>query len=113
MRYRVIKDWQATYEDPIVLKAGDPVWLSGRIDKWDGYIWVWAKNADEKEGWIPDDGIKNVNGCHFACEDFSALELTCHASQVLTALKKTKGWVLCKDRNGNAGWVPEKNLQPE
>ncbi len=37
-RYRVKTDWKATYQDPIILKQGEEVWLTGKSDHWDGHL---------------------------------------------------------------------------
>ncbi|WP_366141812.1 SH3 domain-containing protein [uncultured Tateyamaria sp.] len=110
-RFRVIADWEATYEDPIVLKADEEFWLSGKTDDWDGHVWLWAKNQSDKEGWIPDSLVRKVAGKTYANADFSAIELTCRNSEVLDASHERNGWVLCRAASGSSGWVPVRNLQ--
>lgn len=52
MEFIVIENWQATYADPIRLESGDPVYLTGRQDNWNGHIWLWARSVSGLEGWI-------------------------------------------------------------
>ena len=110
MKLRVVEDLQAAYPDPIRLKAGDVLFLSGCQDDWDGHIWLWARSANGREGWIPDNLAVATEGGHVAKEDYTAAELTCRSGQVLTAKKETHGWVFCLSEDGSSGWVPRKNL---
>lgn len=112
MNFRVIKDWQATYADPIRLEAGDVLYLTGRQDNWDGHLWLWAKSVGGLEGWIPDTIVSKANAGWVATEDYSAAELTCRTGQVVTGEKETHGWVFCRSLDGSTGWVPRKNLAP-
>lgn len=105
-----MRDWVATYEDPIQLAAGDRVELTGRQDHWDGHLWLWAKSTKGLEGWIPDDLVLSENGIHRAREEYTAVELTCLTGQLLTSGKETHGWVYCYSADGQAGWVPKRNL---
>ncbi|RMC37625.1 SH3 domain-containing protein [Paracoccus alkanivorans] len=113
MRYRVISDWSASYDQPIELAAGEGLELSGRKDCWDGHLWLWARSfATGREGWIPDSlplcrAGKLVSGC-----DYSARELTCRTGQILASLGETHGWVLCEAEVGDIGWVPRACLAP-
>jgi len=106
----VIESWTAANSDPIRASAGDPVELNGRQDIWDGYIWLWAKNQDGKEGWIPDC-IVSKGAQKTATETYSAMELTCQKGQYLTVEKRLHGWIWCSEQSGQKGWVPERNLQ--
>ena len=110
-RCRVVDDWEAAYQDPIVLTEGEELWLTGKTDNWDGHVWVWAKNQAGKEGWIPDKLVKSVAGKTFAKAAFSALELTCRCGEELDTFDELNGWVLCRAANGSEGWVPSRNLQ--
>ena len=41
-KFRVVSDWMASYPDPVEVKAGDRLTLSGAQEIWDGYRWLWA-----------------------------------------------------------------------
>lgn len=40
MEFIVIKDWDASYADPIRVTAGERMHLTGRHEDWDGYRWL-------------------------------------------------------------------------
>ena len=86
--------------------------LSGKTDTWEGHLWVWARNSDGKDGWIPDTLIETADGKHYAKDGFSAVELTCNVGEILTGLVEIHGWILCRSRTGSEGWVPARNLGP-
>ena len=106
----VIKSWTATYPDPIQVVEGEPIELDGRTDVWDGHTWLWAKSRNGKEGWIPDCIVSETNPVT-ATEDYTAMELTCHKGETLWGEKVQHGWVFCSIRNGQRGWVPERNIR--
>lgn len=110
LNYTVITDWTASYDDPIQVGAGDPVTLDGQSDVWDGHKWLWAKNRDGQQGWIPDL-LVSIEIPHCATEDYNAMELTCRSGQVLMGEKMMHGWVLCTNNTGQRGWVPARNLR--
>lgn len=111
MNFKVTEDWQATYADPIRLKAGEVLSLTGRQNNWDGHIWLWARSAGGLEGWIPDTIVSKTNAGCVAIEDYTAAELTCQAGQSVRGEKETHGWVFCRLQDGSAGWIPRRNLE--
>ncbi|WP_316015238.1 SH3 domain-containing protein [Roseobacter sp. HKCCA0434] len=98
---RVIADWTASYADPIRLRAGEAVRLTGREDIWDRHRWLWAE-AGERVGWVPDDLVARGR----ALRDYSALELTVKAGEEVEAGPAQHGWRWCSGARGE-GWVPE------
>jgi len=112
MQVIAIEGHSATYADPISIKAGDPVTLSGKTDEWDGHIWLWAEGPDGKAGWVPDSIIENRDGQARADRDYSAAELTCIKGEILIAVEETHGWAWCRSSTGEEGWVPLRNLSP-
>lgn len=112
MRYRVTQAWQASYDDPIRLSAGDPVWLTGRQERWEGHLWLWARASDGREGWVPDSVLQQDASGTVSREDYSAEELTCAPGEVLDAERETHGWLWCRNGMGDFGWVPRRNLFP-
>ncbi len=107
---RVIADWQASYENPFAVKKGDEFWLSGKSEDWDGHIWLWAKDARGREGWVPDNLAGHHSEKTYAKFDFSALELTCIRNEELQIMDETHGWILCRNNDGQQGWVPAGNV---
>ncbi|MGR3321513.1 MAG: SH3 domain-containing protein [Pseudooceanicola sp.] len=111
MRVTVKEDWTRSYPDPIAIEAGARIALTGREDVWDGHRWLWARDAEGREGWVPDSMIRSdPDGLTEAAQDYSAMELTCHAGEVLEVVEATHGWCLCRDPKGQMGWVPSRNL---
>ena len=110
MDYIVTGDWTASYADPIRLSPGERVRLSGREDVWEGHRWLWATATDGREGWIPDTLVFEEGGIHMARAEYSAIELTCVAGQVLEGLQEQHGWVFCRAADGGTGWVPRRHL---
>lgn len=104
----LLRSYAACYQDPIAVCAGDPVTLSGLKDIWEGHVWVWARSRAGKEGWVPDDLVCDAgNGVGAAARDYSAMELTCCAGDVVTVVMEDHGWAWCENAEGRAGWVPQ------
>ena len=99
---RVPRDHAASYADPIEVRAGDPLALSGREEVWDGGRWLWAAGPDGREGWVPDDLPRGG----VAARDYSARELTCRAGDLVTPLEASRGWVRVRAADRAEGWVP-------
>lgn len=110
MKYRVVEAWQASYATPIRVAEGDPLCLTGRGERWDGHLWLWACSAEGLEGWVPDTIIRQVGEGHVATEAYTAIELTCQAGQILTVRRHTHGWAFCIADDGAEGWVPLGHL---
>ncbi|MBA8901549.1 MULTISPECIES: SH3 domain-containing protein [unclassified Phyllobacterium] len=114
MRKVVTLGHDATYPDPITLKVGDEVILTGKTDCWDGHTWLWAKGPDGKTGWLPDTAVeKNFRGQSIACRNYSAMELTCATGETVLILDETHGWAWCRSLKGMEGWIPLRNLSPQ
>lgn len=112
MRLRVREAWTASYADPIRLSAGDAVVLDGRRDNWDGHWWLWGQAPDGRAGWLPDSLLEGSGGTPRARHDYSAMELTCRAGDLLDGLGATHGWTWCRASDGREGWVPDRCLGP-
>jgi hypothetical protein len=108
----VLRGHDASYDDPIVLRAGGKVTLSGRTETWDGHRWLWAITTDGREGWIPDTLPGLRHGETVALADYSAVELTCAEGDTLSGIRSTHGWTWCVNDRGDAGWVPSRHLEP-
>lgn len=113
MRVRVSSEWAASYEDPIVLAAGERLTLTGERDVWDGFTWLWAVSEQGKEGWLPDDLPQEAGNGFVASEAYSAVELDCPAGAELELLREKHGWAWCRNDRGREGWVPLRILLPE
>ncbi|RVT84480.1 hypothetical protein DXV76_12415 [Rhodobacteraceae bacterium CCMM004] len=108
-RLAVRKPWTASYPDPLTVRAGEALTLTGRQEMWEGHLWLWARGPDGREGWVPDT-LPDAEGR--AGTAYSATELTCAPGDTVTALDRTHGWVRCRAADGTEGWVPETHLAP-
>ena len=104
---------QASYADPVVLRRGEAVHTDDREDIWDGFRWLWVIAADGRQGWLPDDLLTPSGAGLVAKTDYSAVELTCQAYEVLQGFHATHGWIWCRNAQGAEGWVPLRNLVPD
>ena len=109
----VIGAYEAVYQNPIELRAGEFLWLSGKSDNWEGHVWLWAKSfEDGREGWVPDSLIvATASGRTTIRSDYSAVELSCRKGELVTRLDATHGWTLCQAESGEQGWIPDNCLQ--
>ena len=111
MTIRSVKNtYTASYANPIEVMKGQAVALTGREDIWDGHRWLWAVSEDGLEGWVPDSFITGDAENPIACYDYSAIELTCSAGEIVEFLRQTHGWAWCRKSDGSEGWLPLQNL---
>jgi len=109
---RVVKTAHtASYADPIRLAAGAEFALTGREDIWDGHRWLWAVAEDGREGWIPDNLVRTVDGRPVAAHAYWAIELSCNAGDPVTLMSQTHGWGWCRSHDGAEGWLPLDKLR--
>jgi hypothetical protein len=109
MIFRCIKTYTVVYENPIEVKRGDKV-TAGKFDT-DWPAFRWCTGPDNREGWMPDDLLDEVNGEFFANADYSARELSLSESAVVEGLSENGGWWWCRNSKGAQGWVPETHLE--
>jgi uncharacterized protein YcsI (UPF0317 family) len=108
---RVTSSYTATYPDPIVMRAGDPLTVGAFDVDWPAFVWCIA--ADGRSGWVPDRMIARGEGDQgTALADYSAAELTIAADEIVTIEAEEGGWMWVTDREGRSGWVPEGHLGP-
>ncbi len=106
----VIKEHQATYPDPITMRAGDTVELSGKEDSWNGWIWIWCTNQQGKSGWVPKGHVEQIGDIWRARFAYDAIELSVHVGEELTVDKEESGWAWCTNQQGESGWIPVENI---
>ena len=96
--------------DPIKLAKGEFLSLTGQEDVWDGHRRRWVVPDDRKEGWVPDDLITEIDERPIASRDFSTIDFTCSAGEVIDFTWETYGWAWCQKCDGSEGWLPLRNL---
>ena len=102
----VVDNHTSIFPDPIKVGKGERLLLSGRSDYWDGHQWLWAKAADGREGWVPDDLPVKRKGSPFAAYPYSATELNVKKGDRLKVLEQSHGWAWCVNTSASEGWVP-------
>lgn len=107
---RVVADYQQVYPDPIAVRAGERVTLTGREDNWHASIWVWGIDPRGKEGWLPRDAVVQHGDHAVARYDFDARELTVSAGEQVTVERAESGWLWCVNGQGRQGWVPATHV---
>ncbi|MBO0794509.1 MAG: SH3 domain-containing protein [Ktedonobacteraceae bacterium] len=114
-RYRVMKDYQKEFPDPLSVQAGELFLVSAKTDPWNGnpaWIWVWCTDQRDKGGWVPKNIIEmQADGQSAICSHpYNAVELTVAAGDELLAEQEESGWLWCVDQRGQRGWVPVEHV---
>ena len=106
---QVSRDYRATNADPITVRAGEPLLLSGRVEPWmdqPEWIWVWATDPRGKSGWVPQTYILQQGDQASARYDYSARELDAGAGEIVRIEREESGWYWCANHQGEQGWLP-------
>ena len=103
-RYRVIRDYEAAYKDPITIEVGEGLQVEERDSEWPG--WLWCVSPSGKAGWVPSAWLERSGSTALAIRSYSALELSVAEGQVLEGAGIESGWVWATDSEGRQGWIP-------
>ena len=109
--YRVLYDYQISYPDPLVVRAGDELIVGKEDPEYPG--WIWCTDSNGKGGWVPDDCIELAVENARARYDYAATELAATMGEELVMSKQKSGWAWCTNGNGESGWLPLANLEME
>lgn len=111
--YIVIKAYENSNTDPIVLNKGDVVQL-GEKSKTDGPWpnWVYCiSNRSGKAGWTPIQVLQIGKETGVAITEYTAKEMTVDIGDVLYGDKELNGWLWClRKTDREEGWVPKDCL---
>lgn len=111
-KYTVIKDYQACYPDPILLKKGEEVYYGKEDTQYPN--WIFCKSIiSKKEGWVPKQILSapnDVSAKAIVLQNYSAHELTVSKGEVLVGLKQLNDWMYCKTITEEHGWIPSDYL---
>ena len=110
--YLVTKAYEATYPDPITMRAGDSIEVSDKEDNWQGWLWVWCTNQSGKSGWVPRGYVVQVEGVWRARYDYAAVELSVAVGEMIVVSQQESGWLWSTNEHGKSGWVPAENVKP-
>ena len=112
--YRVIEDYQSPYPHPINFHKGEVVQVGEEFtDDPDWKDWVWCEGEHGKKAWAPKQYLKTEAGRGVFLNDYNARELSVTIGEVITVYEVINGFGMSEKQNGERGWVPLKNLQPE
>ncbi|MFH2037061.1 MAG: SH3 domain-containing protein [Candidatus Zixiibacteriota bacterium] len=109
MKATVIKSYRAAYPEPFNLKKGDRVKL-GKTDP-DNPGWIWCTNQNGASRWVPESILDIDSEIGIIKKDYSSIELTVEAGDMLEILEKDSGWCFCQTDLEDKGWIPMANLK--
>ena len=111
-RYRVIKDYQSPYPDPILFRKGEQVTVGREFkDDPDWQDWRWCEGKKNNAAWVPIQylTIEGKNGIFN--RDYNARELTVHKGEIVTVYEMINGFGMADRGDGKKGWIPMRNLE--
>ena len=106
MKLTVRKNYSRHYLDPIRVRRGDIVIVRERASEWQG--WKWCLHPDGREGWVPEKILKLRKDVAEILEDYDAAELSVASGESVEGEREESGWIWCRNRNGEAGWLPRE-----
>lgn len=113
MKYKVIKDYNDTPEDPIKIFKGEILEFVEESDpSGDWPNWVYCK-GDKKEGWIPKQILVVKNKKVISLEDYFAREHFLIKDEIILSEKELNGWIWGNkiSKPEELGWAPLNHLQ--
>ena len=112
--YRVTKEYQSPYPEPIIFHKGEKVSISKEFtDDPDWKNWVWCEGQNNNEAWVPKQYLEIKGNTGTFLIDYNALELSVVVGEVLNIHETVNGFGMAEKQNGERGWVPLKNLRGE
>ena len=102
-KVRSSKASQPSNPDPITMRAGDRLEVTGEED--DG--WIWCRHPSGKESWVPLSRLSADEGgaTRTALADYDATELPVEEGEEFRAIQEERGWLWCENAQGQLGWV--------
>jgi hypothetical protein len=114
IKARVVKDYEASDPNPLVMKAREELWVGGRDTTWPAF--VRCRNGEGNEGWVPERYLERNGEIGVARVDYSAVELTVSSGEILFLEQEVGGWFWARMEAGERGWIPAahvETIQPE
>lgn len=105
---RAMSGYRSAYPDPLKLRSGEVVTIGEKRSEWNG--WLWCKDENGKTGWVPENYIKRKGDMGKLLVNYDATELTVEKGEELEIIKEESGWLWCKNKNGNLGWIPKEKV---
>lgn len=108
-QYRVVQDYAGRYDEPISFETGEAITREYADAQFPG--WWWCTDKREKSGWVHESFFDEDDYRYIANRDYSAVELTVKAGEVLSGLEAVGGWLLAQTATDVQGWVPLANVE--
>jgi len=104
----IIKEHQASYPDPLLVKTGDELIVGKQDSQWSEFVWCTNKNG--KSGWVPEKHLDRQGERGVAQQKYSTAELTIKVGEMVTLENEDSGWYWVTNKTGQSGWVPMENV---
>ncbi len=113
-RYRVTKDYESPYPDPMIFLKGEKVKVGQEFkEDPDWKDWVWCEGKSGKKAWTPKQYI-NVDGTEGTFnKEYNAMELSVKTGEELAVHEIVSGFGMSEKPDGTRGWVPMRNMEFE
>jgi len=108
-RYRVLKEYKASFPYSMVVRAGDAVKVGEEDEEMPG--WFWCTDEGGVSAWIPEDYLQRENGRARMLVDYDSTEHTVRVGEVLEFIGEAGGWIWCANAEGRRGWVPADKVE--
>lgn len=105
---RVIRAYQASTSDPLLVRKGDILSAGDKTSEWPG--WIWCTDPSGKSGWVPENYVSRTGDTCMMLRDYDATELTVESGERLTILDRESGWAWCVNHQDRKGWIPLEHL---
>ena len=106
---RIIKDYEASDPDPLVISAGEKLQVGENDTTWPAF--VRCRNGQGNEGWVPESFIEREGDVAIARIDYSAVELTVTSGDTVILEQEVGGWYWATNEAGQSGWIPVEYIQ--
>ena len=111
-KYRVKKDYQSPYPDPILFRKGEQVTVGREFkDDPDWQNWRWCEGKKNNAAWVPIQYLTIEGKSGIFNRDYNARELTVHKDEIVKVNEVLNGFGMAKNSDGSTGWVPLRNLE--
>jgi len=93
---------------PVSWRSGHAVSVGRRDDEWTEFLW--CTDASGQSAWVPESYLRHSREMAALNRNYDSRELRVSAGEHLQAFESAGGWVWCRNRQGEFGWVPLRCL---
>ncbi len=103
--YTANSDYEVVDRSPLRLEQGDTVKLGPKDASWPG--WIWVSTDDGRGSFVPEEHLESTDkGFARVLTAFNARDLSITKGDTVTSLREVNGWLWCRNRLGEEGWLP-------